>query len=63
MEGWTGKKAIPMAKPGQALQNLIKTKFQVSDPRRVLMVGDKYVSPFTYYKIVPQNYILLQSLN
>ncbi|XP_066155176.1 uncharacterized protein [Euwallacea fornicatus] len=40
MENWTKKKAVPMAKPGNALKCMILSKFNITDPGKILMIGD-----------------------
>ncbi|XP_066260953.1 uncharacterized protein [Euwallacea similis] len=40
MERWTKKKAVPMAKPGNALKRTISSKFHITDPGKVLIIGD-----------------------
>lgn len=40
LEDLTGRKAIPMAKPGPYLRDFIKEKYNIKEPRRVLFIGD-----------------------
>lgn len=43
LQRWSDVQAIPMAKPGRVLKEVIEEKFGISQDHQVLMVGDKYV--------------------
>lgn len=43
IERWSGKTAIKMGKPSKPLADSINAKYNIADPNRVLMVGDKWV--------------------
>lgn len=41
VERWSGKTTIRVGKPSKPLADLVNSKYNISNPSRVLMVGDK----------------------
>ncbi|ERL83969.1 phosphoglycolate phosphatase 2-like [Dendroctonus ponderosae] len=48
LQRWSGVQAIPLAKPGRVLKEVIDAKFGISQDNRVLMVGDNISTDITF---------------
>ncbi|XP_076271250.1 uncharacterized protein LOC143203040 [Rhynchophorus ferrugineus] len=48
IERWTNRKCTPMAKPSDALKDLLFSKYNITDPSKVLFVGDSVTSDIAF---------------
>ncbi|XP_030753244.1 phosphoglycolate phosphatase 1B, chloroplastic-like [Sitophilus oryzae] len=61
IQRWTNRQCIQMAKPGLAFKDVLISKYGITDPSRVLFIGDNLASDIAFAKNGPFKTILVLS--